>query len=102
MSIVRVTVRTFQNEEHATLFLGLSNGIGDFLKSHGLRADCRIARSQDKPHEIISVWVYDDAAHMGAVREVLAEFSKFPNSLTPREIAYQADVLATIQLDGTE
>ena len=47
MSIVRVTVRTFQNAEHATLFLGLSNGIEGFLKERGIKADCRIARSTD-------------------------------------------------------
>ena len=34
---------------------------------------------------------------MEQVRKVLAEFSKFPNSLNPKEIAYQADVLTTIQ-----
>lgn len=102
MSIVRVTVRTFQNAEHATMFLGLSDGIGDFLTAKGLKVNCRIARSQDKPHEIISVWVYDDEAHMGAVREVLSQFSKFPNSLSPKEIAYQADVVSSIQLDGTD
>ena len=100
MSIVRVTVRTFQNAEHATLFTGISANIPDLLKKHGLKADCRIARSQEKPHEIISIWVYDDEAHMEAVRKVLAEFSKFPNSLNPKEVAYQADVLASIQVGG--
>ena len=71
MSIVRVTVRTFQNAEHATLFTGISANIPDLLKKHGLMADCRIARSQEKPHEIISIWVYEDEAHMEAVRKVL-------------------------------
>jgi hypothetical protein len=97
MSIVRVTVRTFQNAEHATLFLGLSNGIEGFLKERGIKADCRIARSQEKAHEIISVWIYDDEAHMDEVRKVLSEFSKFPNSLNPKEVAYQADVVTTIR-----
>ena len=63
MSIVRVTVRTFQNAEHATLFTGISANIPDVLKKHGLKADCRIARSQEKPHEIISIWVYDKLYH---------------------------------------
>ncbi|MEC7372425.1 MAG: hypothetical protein VX386_06570, partial [Pseudomonadota bacterium] len=71
MSIVRVTVRTFQNAEHATLFTGISANIPGLLKKHGLKADCRIARSQEKPHEIISIWVYEDEAHMEAVRKVL-------------------------------
>ncbi len=102
MSIVRVTVRTFQNAEHATLFTGISANIPDLLKKHGLKADCRIARSQEKPHEIISIWVYEDEAHMEAVRLVLAEFSKFPNSLSPKEIAYQADVLASIEVGGRD
>ena len=48
MSIVRVTVRTFQNAEHATLFTGISANIPDLLKKHGLKADLQKCRLPDR------------------------------------------------------
>ena len=100
MSIIRVTVRTFQSEEHATMFLSLSGSAFELIRSRGLKASCKISQLQAKPHEVVSVWEYDNEAHIKAVRDLLAEMSRFPNSLSPREISYQADVKAALVIEG--
>ena len=63
MAIIRITIRTFQNEEHAQLFLAVSDQTIPALEERGIRVNAKIAITQNKEHEVISVWEYDDEAH---------------------------------------
>ena len=58
-----------------------------------------MALSQRNKTEVLSIWEYDDEVHMKAVRKTLSELSKLPNSLMPKEIAYQADIVHEISID---
>ena len=98
MAIVRITVRTFQNEEHAQLFLAVSDQTIPALEERGIKVNAKIAITQNKKHEVISVWEYDDEAHMKIVRSVIAKFSALPNSLSPKEISFEAKIVKDIEI----
>ena len=100
MGIIRITVRTFQNEEHAAMFLQIGKTVPDMLKAAGHKCRCKMALSQRNKTEVLSIWEYDDEVHMKAVRKTLSELSKLPNSLMPKEIAYQADIVHEIYIDS--
>ena len=97
MAIIRITVRTFQNEEHAKLFLAVSDQTIPALKEKGIKVNAKIAITQNKRHEVISVWEYDDSAHMKLVRSAIAKFSALPNSLSPKEVSFQAEIVKNIE-----
>ena len=97
MAIIRITVRTFQNEEHAQLFLAVSDQPIPALKEKGIKVNARIAITQNKKHEVISIWEYDDEVHMKMVRSAIAKFSALPNSLSPKEVSFQAQIVKDIE-----
>ena len=99
MSIFRITVRTFQNEEHAALFLAVTEQAITALKENGIKARTKIGVTKSKKHEVISFWEYDDETHMESVRSTLAKFSALPNSLSPKEVSFQADVVKDMFVD---
>ena len=99
MAIVRITIRTFQNEEHAQLFLAVSNQTIPELEEKGIKVNARIAITQNKKHEVISIWEYDDEVHMKMVRSAIAKFSALPNSLSPKEISFQAEIVKDIETE---
>ena len=100
MAITRITVRTFQNEAHAAMFIQIGKTVPDILRSAGHKCRCKIALSQRNKNEVLSIWEYDDDAHMKAVRKTLSELSKLPNSLIPKEVAFQADIVHEISIDS--
>ena len=93
MAIFRITIRTFQNDEHAALFLAITEQAITALEEKGIKAKAKIGVTQNKKHEVISIWEYDNEAHMKTVRSTLAKFSALPNSLSPKEVSFQADVV---------
>ncbi len=98
MSIVRITVRTFQNEDHANLFLmGAKSLISEDTKS-GLKLNSKIIQNPNQKNQITSIWEYDDEKHMKEVRAYLSKNSGMPNSLSPKEVVYYGD----IKLDTTK
>ena len=92
MAIVRVTIRTFQNLEHAELFLSIGASTKDSLKKAGLEAKFTISQSMSQPNQVVSVWEYKDEDHISEVRKFLSAQSRLPTSLTPKEIAYETKV----------
>ena len=98
MAIVRITIRTFQNEEHAQLFLAVSDQTIPALEEKGIKVKAKIAITQNKKHEVISVWEYDDEVHMKMVRSAISKFSVLPNSLSPKEISFQAEIVKDIEI----
>ena len=99
MAIFRITVRTFQNDEHAVLFLAITEQAINALREKGIKAKAKIGVTQNKKHEVISFWEYDDEAHLKAVRSTLAKFSALPNSLSPKEVSFQAHVVNDMFVD---
>ena len=95
MAIVRVTIRTFQNSEHAELFIQLGK-TNNALVDTGLKVNFTMAQSEIQKNQVISIWQYDDENHMRAVRRKLASLNKLPNSLMPKEIAYEAKVVHSL------
>ena len=100
MAIFRITVRTFQNDEHAALFLAITEQAITTLREKGIKARAKIGVTQNKKHEVISFWEYDDEAHMKIVRSTLARFSALPNSLSPKEVSFQAEVVKDMFVDS--
>ena len=45
-----------------------------------------------KKNQVMSIWEYDDEKHMKEVRSYLSQFNSIPNSLSPKEIAYEGEV----------
>ena len=99
MPIFRITVRTFQNDEHAALFLAITEQAITALRENGIKAKAKIGVTQNKKHEVISFWEYADEVHMKTVRSTLAKYSALPNSLSPKEISFQADVVKDMFVD---
>ena len=93
MQIVRVTIRTFQSVEHAELFLSIGSGVRQQLSNSGLTAKFSICQSFSLPNQVISIWYYDNEKHMKAVRGVLSNQSRLPNSLVPKEVAYETKII---------
>ena len=93
MAMIRVTVRTFQNLEHAELFLSIGASTKDGLNKAGLEAKFTISQSISQPNQVVSVWEYKDEDHMTEVRKFLSAQSRLPNSLAPKEIAYETKVI---------
>ena len=93
MAIVRVTIRTFQNLEHAELFLSIGASTKDSLEKAGLEAKFTISQSISQPNQVVSVWEYKDEDHMNEVRKFLSVQSRLPNSLAPKEVAYETKVI---------
>ena len=93
MAIFRITNRTFQNEEHAALFLAITEQAITTLREKGIKAKAKIEVTQNKLHEVISFWEYNGEAHMKTVRSTLAKFSALLSSLFPKEINFRADVV---------
>tara|TARA_B100001741_G_scaffold312274_1_gene315255 strand:+ start:1169 stop:1459 length:291 start_codon:yes stop_codon:yes gene_type:complete len=93
MAIIRVTVRTFQNLEHAELFLSIGASTKDGLSKAGLEAKFTISQSISQLNQVVSVWEYKDEDHMNEVRKFLSAQSRLPNSLAPKEIAYETKVI---------
>ncbi len=93
MAIIRVTIRTFQSLEHAELFLSIGKNIKDDLAEAGLDANFNISQSILQPNQVVSVWEYRNEEHMNEVRKFLSKQSRLPNSLAPKEIAYETKVV---------
>jgi len=92
MTILRITVRTFQNEEHANMFLLMSQNINENIHQSDLKINVRIIQNPKQKNQITSVWEYDDEKHMSQVRSYLSKFNNIPNSLSPKEIVYLGEI----------
>ncbi len=92
MSIVRLTVRTFQSVEHANMFIVMSEKIANESSDTELKINMKIIQNIDQKNQVTSIWEYDDEKHMREVRSYLSQYNNIPNSLTPKEIAYHGEV----------
>jgi len=92
MSIIRLTVRTFQSVEHANMFVVMSEKIASESHNTDLKLNMKIIQNVDQKNQVTSIWEYDDEKHMKEVRSYLSQYNSIPNSLSPKEIAYHGEV----------
>ena len=88
MSIIRLTVRTFQSVEHANMFIVMSEKIANESTNSDLKINMKVIQNVDQKNQVTSIWEYDDEKHMKKLRNYLSQFNSIPNSLSPKEIAY--------------
>ena len=93
MSIVRVYVRTFQNEEHADLFLLFCQKIKKECFSNDIKINLTVLQNETNKSQVTSIWKYEDEKHLKTVTTYLAKHVKMPNSLSPKEIVYSGEVI---------
>ena len=92
MSIIRLTVRTFQSVEHANIFIEMSEKIANESTNSDLKINMKVIQSVDQKNQVTSIWEYENEKHMKKLRNYLSQFNSIPNSLSPKEIAYEGEV----------
>ncbi len=93
MSIVRIYVRTFQNVEHADLFLLFCRKLKDECIENNLNINLTVLQNSHNKNQVTSIWKYDNQQHMNKVRSHISKHVKMPNSLSPKEILYTGEVI---------
>ncbi len=93
MPIVRIYVRTFQNEEHADLFLLFCQRLKNECLNNNLKINLTVIQNDKNKNQITSIWKYDDEKHLKTVRSSISKHVKMPNSLSPKEILYTGKVI---------
>ena len=93
MAITRITVRTFQNEQHAELFIMFGKNLLEKSIQSQFKINMSIIQNQENKNQVTSIWTYDDEKHLKEVRSFLSKHSSMPNSLAPREIVYSGEVV---------
>ena len=92
MSIIRLTVRTFQSVEHANMFIVMSEKIANESTDSDLKINMKVIQNVYQKNQVTSIWEYEDENHMKKLRNYLSQFNSIPNSLSPKEIAYEGIV----------
>lgn len=97
MSIVRITVRTFQNEQHAEMFIAISKKIYEDAVNYNFKINFTMIQNPSLKNQVTSIWKYDNEKHIKEVRSYLSKHNSIPNSLSPKEVVFIGDVI----LDST-
>tara|TARA_B100000900_G_C20245880_1_gene579863 strand:+ start:56 stop:352 length:297 start_codon:yes stop_codon:yes gene_type:complete len=93
MSIVRMYIRTFQNEEHADLFLLFCHKLKKECLNNNLKINLTVLQGENNKNQVTSIWKYEDENHMRNVRSQISQYVKMPNSLSPKEVVYSSKVI---------
>jgi len=93
MSIIRITVRTFQNEQHAEMFILMAKKISEDATKDKMKIHMKLLQNKTMQNQVTSIWQYDDENHIKNVRSYLSKHNAMPNSLSPKEIVYVGEVL---------
>jgi hypothetical protein len=93
MSIIRITVRTFQNEQHAEMFIAMSQKILETSMKDGFKINFTMIQNKTLKNQVTSVWRYDNEKHVKDVRSYLSKHNSIPNSLSPKEVVYNGEIV---------
>ena len=93
MSIIRMTVRTFQNEQHAEMFIAMSQKIYETSTKDGFKINFTMIQNQSLKNQVTSIWRYDNEKHVKDVRSYLSKHNSLPNSLLPKEVVYTGAIV---------
>ena len=64
MSIIRLTVRTFQSVEHANMFIVMSEKIANESTNSDLKINMKVIQNVDQKNQVTSIWEYENEKHM--------------------------------------
>ena len=64
MSIIRLTVRTFQSVEHANMFIVMCEKVANESNNTNLKINMKVIQNVDQKNQVTSIWEYDDEKHM--------------------------------------
>ena len=93
MSIMRITVRTFQNEQHAEMFVAISQKIYEDAMKDNFKINFTMRQNPSLKNQVTSIWKYDNEKHIKEVRSYLSKHNSIPNSLSPKEVVFTGDVI---------
>ena len=93
MSIMRITVRTFQNEQHAEMFVAISQKIYEDAMKDNFKINFTMIQNPSLKNQVTSIWKYDNEKHIKEVRSYLSKHNSIPNSLSPKEVVFSGDVI---------
>tara|TARA_B100001093_G_scaffold427900_1_gene422460 strand:- start:165 stop:461 length:297 start_codon:yes stop_codon:yes gene_type:complete len=93
MSIMRITVRTFQNEQHAEMFVAISQKIYEDAIKDNFKINFTMIQNPSLKNQVTSIWKYDNEKHIKEVRSYLSKHNSIPNSLSPKEVVFTGDVI---------
>ena len=93
MSIMRITVRTFQNEQHAEMFVAISKKIYEDAMKDNFKINFTMIQNPSLKNQVTSIWKYDNEKHIKEVRSYLSKHNSIPNSLSPKEVVFTGDVI---------
>ena len=68
MSIMRITVRTFQNEQHAEMFVAISQKIYEDAMKDNFKINFTMIQNPSLKNQVTSIWKYDNEKHIKEVR----------------------------------
>ena len=78
MSIMRITVRTFQNEQHAEMFITISQKIYEDALKDKLKVNFTMIQNTSLKNQVTSIWKYDDEKHLKEIRSYLSKHNSIP------------------------
>ena len=93
MSIIRITVRTFQNEQHAEMFVAISQKIYEDAMKDNFKINFTMIQNPSLKNQVTSIWKYDNEKHIKEVRSYLSKHNSIPNSLSPKEVVYTGEIV---------
>ena len=93
MSIMRITVRTFQNEQHAEMFVAISQKIYEDAMKDNFKINFTMIQNPSLKNQVTSIWKYDNEKHIKEVRSYLSKHNSIPNSLSPKEVVFTGNVI---------
>ena len=69
MSIMRITVRTFQNEQHAEMFIAISQKIMEDTLKDKFKIDFKMIQNKSTKNQVTAIWKYDNEQHLKQERK---------------------------------
>ena len=93
MSIMRKTVRTFQNNHHAEMFITMSQKIMEDALKDKFKINFTMIQNRTSKNQVTAIWKYDNEQHLKEVRSYLSKHNSIPNSLSPKEVVFSGDVI---------
>ena len=93
MSIMRITVRTFQNNYHAEMFIAMSQKIMEDALKDKFKINFTMIQNRTSKNQVTAIWKYDNEQHLKEVRSYLSKHNSIPNSLSPKEVVFSGDVI---------
>ncbi len=95
---MRITVRTSQNEQHAEMFIAISQkNMEDTLKDK-FKIDFKMIQKKSTKNQVTAIWKYDNEQHLKEVRKYLSKRNFIPNYLSPKEVVFSGDVILESKL----